>query len=55
MYFIFFEKIVKKITRRKKMKTSNKKAGAILLCLVIGFLATKSTDLQSVLFHGTVM
>ena len=37
------------------MKTSNKKAGAILLCLVIGFLATKSTDLQSVLFQRTVM
>ena len=37
------------------MKMVNKKTGAIILCLVIGFLATKSTDLQSALFNRTVM
>ena len=34
---------------------SKKKYGAILLCLVIGFLATKSTDLQSAAFGRVVM
>lgn len=34
---------------------SKKKYGAILLCLVIGFLATKSTDLQKTLFDRVVM
>ncbi len=34
---------------------SKKKDGAILLCLVIGFLATKSTDLQSAAFGRVVM
>ncbi len=34
---------------------SKKKNGAILLCLVIGFLATKSTDLQSAVFGRVVM
>ena len=34
---------------------SKKKYGAILLCLVIGFLATKSTDLQKTMFHRVVM
>ena len=34
---------------------SKKKNGAILLCLVIGFLATKSTDLQSAAFGRVVM
>lgn len=34
---------------------SKKKYGAILLCLVIGFLATKSTDLQSAVFGRVVM
>ena len=34
---------------------SKKKYGAILLCLVIGFLATKSTDLQSSVFGRVVM
>ncbi len=34
---------------------SNKKNGAIALCLIIGFLATKSTDLQSSMFGRVVM
>ena len=34
---------------------SKKKYGAILLCLIIGFLATKSTDLQSAIFGRVVM
>lgn len=34
---------------------SKKKYGAIALCLVIGFLATKSTDLQSAMFGRVVM
>lgn len=34
---------------------SKKKYGAIVLCLVIGFLATKSTELQESLFGRTVM
>ena len=34
---------------------SKKKFGAIVLCLVIGFLATKSTDLQSSMFGRVVM
>ncbi len=34
---------------------SKKKFGAILLCLVIGYLATKSTDLQSSMFGRVVM
>lgn len=34
---------------------SKKKYGAILLCLVIGFLATKSTDLQKTMFSRVVM
>lgn len=34
---------------------SKKKYGAILLCLMIGFLATKSTDLQSAVFGRVVM
>lgn len=34
---------------------AKKKNGAILLCLVIGFLATKSTDLQSAAFGRVVM
>ncbi len=34
---------------------SKKKYGAIVLCLIIGFLATKSTDLQSQLFGRVVM
>lgn len=37
------------------MKPEYKKWGAIALCLVIGFLATKSTDLQSDLLGRTVM
>ncbi len=34
---------------------SKKKTGAILLCLLIGLLATKSTDLQKALFDRVVM
>ena len=34
---------------------SKKKYGAIALCLVIGYLATKSTDLQSSVFGRVVM
>lgn len=34
---------------------SKKKYGAIALCLIIGFLATKSTDLQSSVFGRVVM
>ena len=34
---------------------NKKKTGAIVLCLVIGWLATMSTDLQSSLFGRTVM
>lgn len=34
---------------------AKKKYGAILLCLLIGLLATKSTDLQDYLFGRTVM
>ncbi len=34
---------------------SKKKYGAIILCLIIGLLATKSTDLQSSLFGRVVM
>lgn len=34
---------------------AKKKYGAILLCLLIGLLATKSTDLQNYLFGRTVM
>ena len=34
---------------------SKKKYGAILLCLVIGYLATMSTDLQSSMFGRVVM
>ncbi|MDO5134813.1 MAG: putative sulfate exporter family transporter [Eubacteriales bacterium] len=37
------------------MSGGQKKFGAIALCLVIGWLATKSTDLQDALFHRTVM
>ncbi len=33
----------------------NKKYGAIALCLIIGLLATLSTNLQSALFHRTVI
>lgn len=34
---------------------NKKKTGAIILCLVIGYLATKSTSLQKDLFHRVVM
>lgn len=34
---------------------NKKKTGAILLCLIIGFLATKSTSLQKDLFHRVIM
>ncbi|MDO5538850.1 MAG: putative sulfate exporter family transporter [Eubacteriales bacterium] len=37
------------------MKSSNKKYGAIALCLIIGFLATKSTTLQDNTFGRTVI
>ena len=37
------------------MDSSKKKYGAIILCLVIGLLATKSTDLQSSIFGRVVM
>lgn len=37
------------------MNSEKKKAGAIVLCLIIGYLATKSTDLQSTLFGRVVM
>lgn len=37
------------------MNSSNKKTFAIILCLVIGYLATLSTDLQKALFDRTVM
>ncbi|MDD3368309.1 MAG: putative sulfate exporter family transporter [Lachnospiraceae bacterium] len=37
------------------MSSEKKKWGAIILCLVIGYLATKSTDLQSSLFGRVVM
>ena len=37
------------------MKTGMKKYGAIALCLLIGFLATQSTDLQKTLFDRTIM
>lgn len=37
------------------MKSSNKKYGAIALCLIIGFLATKSTDLQNAALGRTVI
>ncbi|MDO4467253.1 MAG: putative sulfate exporter family transporter [Bacillota bacterium] len=37
------------------MNFSKKKWSAIILCLVIGFLATQSTDLQNSMFGRTVM
>lgn len=37
------------------MNSEKKKWGAVILCLIIGFLATKSTDLQTMLFHRVVM
>lgn len=37
------------------MKPAVKKYGAICLCLLIGFLATQSTDLQKTLFNRTIM
>lgn len=37
------------------MNSSNKKYGAIVLCLVIGFLATQSTSLQDHVFGRTVI
>ena len=37
------------------MNAGKKKFSAIVLCLIIGFLATKSTELQDMLFHRTVM
>ena len=38
-----------------KMNAGQKKFSAIALCLIIGFLATKSTELQNMLFHRTIM
>ena len=34
---------------------NKKKTGAIILCLVIGYLATYSTDIQKMLFNRTIM
>lgn len=40
---------------KKIMGSGKKKTAAILLCLLIGFLATKSTDLQEAVFGRVVM
>lgn len=37
------------------MNSNTKKYGAIILCLLIGYVATLTVDLQSDLFHRTVM
>lgn len=37
------------------MNSEKKKWGAIILCLIIGYLASKSTDLQSAVFGRVVM